>query len=301
MSVSWEGFNISNCHAPPKPTFIEVFTVFMIHNLVFRWPKPLCFNICHNFGVLMVVCCQNSSNCQWVSMARRFRGFCPVYKKQILRRIRDPCLAGRNGTDWSPPKKSIKTNLGFLFWGSSSFMDLDHGIHQHQEAKKCPTIWVRNMELEQTFRSHQRSESKNEKNKNHLIEFNRGCHDALDWRDFFTKNILHHEKNPSSVMEWDIYICMYVCMFCVKKTTVQHLTIKKSGANFLLVFKQGTFSSWADDLVSRDGRWRWPVTRSCLPLINLWCFKVDLVLGVLMLLMATRNPANSPVEGTVVF
>ena len=46
------------------------------------------------------------------------------------------------------------------------------------------------------------------------------------------------------------------------------------------------------------------MTRSCLRLIrgiNLWCFKVDLVLGVLMLLMEVRNLANSPVEGTVVF
>ena len=35
-------------HGPPKPTFLEV---FMVNNLVFRWPKPLFF---HGFGGLMV-------------------------------------------------------------------------------------------------------------------------------------------------------------------------------------------------------------------------------------------------------
>ena len=27
-------------HGPPKPTFLEV---FMVNNMVFRWPKPLFF------------------------------------------------------------------------------------------------------------------------------------------------------------------------------------------------------------------------------------------------------------------
>ena len=29
-------------HEPPKPTFLEV---FMVNNLVFRWPKPLFFMV----------------------------------------------------------------------------------------------------------------------------------------------------------------------------------------------------------------------------------------------------------------
>ncbi len=29
-------------HGPPKPTFLEV---FMVNNLVFRWPKPLFFMV----------------------------------------------------------------------------------------------------------------------------------------------------------------------------------------------------------------------------------------------------------------
>ena len=28
------------CHGPPKPTFLEL---FMVNNLVFRWPKPSFF------------------------------------------------------------------------------------------------------------------------------------------------------------------------------------------------------------------------------------------------------------------
>ena len=29
-------------HGPPKPTFLEV---FMVNNLVFRWPKPVFFMV----------------------------------------------------------------------------------------------------------------------------------------------------------------------------------------------------------------------------------------------------------------
>ena len=39
---------IYHYHGPPKPTFLEV---FMVNNLVFRWPKPLLF---HGFWGLMV-------------------------------------------------------------------------------------------------------------------------------------------------------------------------------------------------------------------------------------------------------
>ena len=38
----WPFFGIY--HGPPNPTFLEV---FMVNNLVFRWPKPVCF---HGFG-----------------------------------------------------------------------------------------------------------------------------------------------------------------------------------------------------------------------------------------------------------
>ena len=177
ISVSWEGFNISNCHVPPKTYIYGCF--LWLHNLVFRWPKPLFFNMCHNFGGLMVVCCQNSSNCEF-PWPEDFGGSLQFAFKQILRRIRDPFWkAGINRL--ISPKKRIEDQLGFLFvgvifygfgpWDSSA----SRRLHYHL-ASEYGTGAV-------SFRSHQRSESKNKKSKNHLIEFNRGCHDALDWRD----------------------------------------------------------------------------------------------------------------------
>lgn len=82
------------------------------------------------------------------------------------------------------------------------------------------------------------NESKNEKSK--ITGLNSIGDAMMPLIEGTKKNIFHHEKNPSSVMEGYVYIYIYR-MFCVKKPTVQHLTIKKSGANFLLVFKQGTF------------------------------------------------------------
>ena len=38
--MGWAG--IFTYHGPPKPTFLEV---FMVNNLVFRWPKPLFFMV----------------------------------------------------------------------------------------------------------------------------------------------------------------------------------------------------------------------------------------------------------------
>ena len=35
-------------HGPPKPTFLEV---FMVDNLVFRWPKPLFFMVLGAHGI----------------------------------------------------------------------------------------------------------------------------------------------------------------------------------------------------------------------------------------------------------
>ena len=35
-------------HGPPKPTFLEV---FMVNNLVFRWPKPLVFTVLVAYGI----------------------------------------------------------------------------------------------------------------------------------------------------------------------------------------------------------------------------------------------------------
>ena len=45
--VSWQvdiegGGSMINYHGPPKPIFLEV---FMVNNLVFRWPKPLFFMV----------------------------------------------------------------------------------------------------------------------------------------------------------------------------------------------------------------------------------------------------------------
>ena len=37
-------------HGPPKPTFLEV---FMVNNLVFRWPKPLFFMVWGAHGTQM--------------------------------------------------------------------------------------------------------------------------------------------------------------------------------------------------------------------------------------------------------
>ena len=36
-------------HGPPKPTFLEG---FMVHNLVFRWPKPLFFLVLGAHGII---------------------------------------------------------------------------------------------------------------------------------------------------------------------------------------------------------------------------------------------------------
>ena len=38
-------------HGPPKPTFLEV---FLVNNLVFRWPKPLFFMVLGAHGMLNV-------------------------------------------------------------------------------------------------------------------------------------------------------------------------------------------------------------------------------------------------------
>ena len=35
-------------HEPPKPKFLEV---FMVNNLVFRWPKPLFFMVLGAHGI----------------------------------------------------------------------------------------------------------------------------------------------------------------------------------------------------------------------------------------------------------
>ena len=39
-----------NYHEPPKPTFLEV---FMVNNLVFRWPKPFFFMVLGAHGIDM--------------------------------------------------------------------------------------------------------------------------------------------------------------------------------------------------------------------------------------------------------
>ena len=41
--------SFSTYHGPPKPTFLEV---FMVNNLVFRWPKPLFFMVLGAQGIL---------------------------------------------------------------------------------------------------------------------------------------------------------------------------------------------------------------------------------------------------------
>ena len=38
-------------HGPPKPTFLEV---FMVNNLVFRWPKPLFFMVLGAHGIYKI-------------------------------------------------------------------------------------------------------------------------------------------------------------------------------------------------------------------------------------------------------
>ena len=37
---------------PPKPTFLEV---FMVNNLVFRWPKPLFFMVLVAHGIYIYI------------------------------------------------------------------------------------------------------------------------------------------------------------------------------------------------------------------------------------------------------
>ena len=43
---------ISYYHGPPKPTCLEV---FMVHNLVFRWPKPLFFMVLAAHGIYIYI------------------------------------------------------------------------------------------------------------------------------------------------------------------------------------------------------------------------------------------------------
>ena len=40
-------------HGPPKPTFLEV---FVVNNLVFRWPKPLFFMVLGAHGIYIYLC-----------------------------------------------------------------------------------------------------------------------------------------------------------------------------------------------------------------------------------------------------
>ena len=44
--------NAAQNHGPPKPTFLEV---FMVNNLVFRWPKPLFFMVLGAHGIFILV------------------------------------------------------------------------------------------------------------------------------------------------------------------------------------------------------------------------------------------------------
>ena len=41
-------------HGPPKPTCLEV---FMVNNLVFRWPKPLFFMVLGAHGIYIYIIC----------------------------------------------------------------------------------------------------------------------------------------------------------------------------------------------------------------------------------------------------
>ena len=45
--TSWMDFldGKPSYHGPPKPTFLEVFEVFMVNNLVPKWPKPSFFMV----------------------------------------------------------------------------------------------------------------------------------------------------------------------------------------------------------------------------------------------------------------
>ena len=47
-AVRLQGGYILFYHGPPKPTFLEV---FMVNNLVFRWPKPLFFMVLRAHGI----------------------------------------------------------------------------------------------------------------------------------------------------------------------------------------------------------------------------------------------------------
>ena len=47
--LSYTGFDISiKYHGPPKPRFLEV---YMVNNLVFRWPKPVFFMVLGAHGI----------------------------------------------------------------------------------------------------------------------------------------------------------------------------------------------------------------------------------------------------------
>ena len=140
--------------------------------------------------------------------------------------------------DWSPPKKELKTNLDFFLLGSS-FMDLDHGIHQHQEDYTTVPfgfgIW--NWSCFFPFAIKKANPRANNQQlgggfKYFLFSslFGEGFHSDWYFSDGFKqptrnitwlnsigdammpliegtkRNIFHHEKNPSSVMEGYVYI-----------------------------------------------------------------------------------------------
>ena len=77
---------------PPKPTFLEV---FMVNNLVFRWPKPLFFMVLGAQGTL------------------REPQHTPSHRNRNLKPWREPVRSGLNGKAWEVEERNVAGDFPF--------------------------------------------------------------------------------------------------------------------------------------------------------------------------------------------
>ena len=78
-------------HGPPNPTFLEV---FMVNNLVFRWPKPLFFMVKRGFMLFKT----------------------PPKKKTYMGLTSKSPVAKRNGVPNETTRRRISPQIEFLVW-----------------------------------------------------------------------------------------------------------------------------------------------------------------------------------------